>query len=101
MCPQVSGEPRSTFEERITLWYAESMADAVALAEAEARDYAVTMGAEYTGLAQGFALVDEPGHGTEVFSLMRDSDLVADAYLDIFFDTGDERQTEINGHAKA
>jgi pentatricopeptide repeat protein len=91
------GKPRSTFEERITLWYAESMADAIALAEAEARDHAEAVGAQYTGLAQGYALVDEPEHAAEVFSLMRDSDLSADAYLDQFFDTGDERQREING----
>jgi len=32
--------------------------------------------------------------GAEVFSLLRESDLEPDAYLDAFFDTGTERQTE-------
>ena len=90
------GDPRAAFEERVTLWRAPSMTDAVVLAEAEAGDYAGTVGGEYTGLTQAYALVDEPGHGAEVFSLMRDSDLAADAYLDRFFDTGDERQGRID-----
>jgi hypothetical protein len=93
------GAPRSTFEERITLWYAMDVADAVALAEAEARDYAAAVGGEYTGLAQSYALADEPGHGAEIFSLMRDSELATNAYLDRFFDTGDERQGELDGAA--
>ncbi|SCG64273.1 hypothetical protein GA0070213_10871 [Micromonospora humi] len=37
-------------------------------------------------------MFDEWGHGAEVYSLMRDSDLPAGAYLTRFFDTGDERQ---------
>jgi hypothetical protein len=90
------GDACSTFEERVTLWCAPGMTDAVVLAEADAGDYVVTVGGEYTGLAQACALVDEPGHGAEVFSLMRDSDLATDAYLDRFFDTGDERQGTIN-----
>jgi pentatricopeptide repeat protein len=50
-------------------------------------------------LAQGYAMVDEPEHAAEVFSLMRDSDLATDAYLDRFFDTGDERQGRSTGGA--
>jgi hypothetical protein len=67
------------------------------VAEAEARDYAVAVDAEYTGIAQGYQLDAEPGHGAEVFSLMRDSNLDADAYLDTFFNTGSERQQSVNG----
>jgi hypothetical protein len=44
-------------------------------------------------------MVDEPEHAAEVFSLMRDSDLATDAYLDRFFDTGDERQGRSTGGA--
>ncbi|MCU1601431.1 MAG: hypothetical protein JWO22_2140, partial [Frankiales bacterium] len=47
---------------------------------------------EYLELAQAFELFDDPGHGAEVFSLMRTSRLEPDAYLDTFFDTGTERQ---------
>jgi hypothetical protein len=34
-------------------------------------------------------------HGTEVFSLLRTSDLSVDAYLDRFHDTGNERVRSI------
>jgi hypothetical protein len=86
-----------TYEERITLWRATDFADAVTLAEAEAESYAATfVGAEYVGLAQAYALDDEPVHGAEIFSLMRDSDLAPDGYLNTFFDTGDERQGAID-----
>jgi hypothetical protein len=57
------------YEERITLWRAESFDDAI---------------------AQAFHLFDDPGHGMEVFSLIRRSRLDTDEYLARFFDTGDE-----------
>ena len=78
------------YEERITLWQASSMEEAIALAEAEAGEYAGEED-DYLDLAQAFKLFDEPTHGAEVFSLMRSSNLEPDAYLDAFFDTGDER----------
>jgi hypothetical protein len=78
------------YEERITLWKAETADDAIALAEQEAEDYADEED-EYLELAQAFKLFDEPGNGAEIFSLMRSSHLGPDAYLDAFFDTGDER----------
>ena len=90
--PEAAGE---TYEERITLWRASSAKEAIARAEAEALDYAAVIEESpctYTGLAQCYRLVDEPGDGAEVFSLMRDSKLEPDAYLDRFFDTGSERQ---------
>ncbi len=79
------------YEERITLWEATSLEEAIALAEAEAVDYAGDMD-EYLEIAQAYQLYDGPGQGTEVFSLMRTSPLEPDAYLDTFFDTGAERQ---------
>lgn len=88
-------EPSHRYEERITLWRAASIDEAIALAETEAEDYAKTVvGAPgpYLGLAQGCELEDEPGHGAEVFSLMRSSDLDSTVYLDTFFDTGREHQ---------
>jgi hypothetical protein len=89
----------NTYEERITLWRAESADQAVARAEAEAEDYAAEIEdgpSTYTGLAQCYRLADEPGDGAEVFSLMRESELAADDYLDRFFDTGSERQGTIS-----
>ncbi|GAA0454640.1 hypothetical protein Aca07nite_69090 [Actinoplanes capillaceus] len=86
-----NGTP-ATYEERVTLWRASTFAEAVTSAEAEAEAYAADVAGEYLGLAQVYSLSDEPGHGAEIFSLLRGSTLEPDAYLDAFFDTGDERQ---------
>ncbi|WP_035874792.1 hypothetical protein [Kitasatospora cheerisanensis] len=88
-----AGAGRS-YEERVTLWQAPSAEDAIALAEAEAETYAAENGVEYLGFAQSYRLASHgtPGAGTEVFSLLRDSRLEPDAYLDAYFDTGCERQ---------
>jgi len=81
------------YEERITLWQAPSFDEAIRLAEHEARDYASGLNAaSYAGLAQAYELDDEPGHGGEIFSLMRESTLPTADYLTAFFDTGSERQ---------
>jgi hypothetical protein len=81
------------YEERITLWHASSFDAAVALAEDEANDYAQERDFAYLGLAQAYKLDPaKVGHGTEVFSLLRDSDLRPDDYLSTYFDTGAERQ---------
>lgn len=83
------------YEERVTLWHSASFDDAVATAEAEAEAYAAAHDGEYLGLAQAFEIEGTPGHGAEVFSLIRECDLSPDAYLDQFFDTGLERQREL------
>jgi hypothetical protein len=79
------------FEERITLWQAGSPDEAIALAEAEATEYAHGVG-RFLGLAQSFEMFDEPRPGAEVYSLIRTSDLNEDEYLTAFFDTGSEHQ---------
>lgn len=83
------------YEERITLWRARSAEEAIALAEAEADQYCKANEVRRPSLAQAYHLFDPPGHGEEVFSLMRDSALPPSAYLDRFFDTGTERQTDV------
>lgn len=87
------------YEERITLWRAANMDEAIEKAEREALSYAGAIDDapdEYLGLAQGYALFDSPDHdGAEVFSLIRDSVLEPNAYLDTFFDTGHEHQERI------
>ena len=88
------------YEERVTLWRARDLDEAIALAEEEAREYAAVLSSpdgrnEYIGFAQSYVLDDEPGHGAEVFSLMRDSDLPPGAYIDRFFDTGDEHESPV------
>ena len=83
------------YEERITLWRAGSFDEAIELAEAEANAYAQDLEdypLTYVEFAQAYKLSDVPGHGAEVFSLPRDSDLEAQEYLSTFFDTGREHQ---------
>ena len=84
------------YEERITLWRASNIDEAIAKAEAEAIDYGSIIEEapdEYLGLAQAYALSDSPDQeGAEVFSLIRDSTLGPESYLDAFFDTGQEHQ---------
>jgi hypothetical protein len=86
------------YEERITLWRATSAEQAVEFAEREAAVYAES-GYElsYVGFAQGYAMDEdaEPGHGAELFSLLRDSELPPGEYLDRFFDTGGEHLRDI------
>ena len=82
-----------TYEERLTLWQTDDFDEAIALAESEALQYAAANEMEYLDLAQACLLGGPPINGAEVFSLVRDSDLAADDYLDHFFDTGTERQS--------
>jgi hypothetical protein len=92
------GPDGTSYEERVTIWQAASFDQAIAEAEADAETYAgdrIETGNEYLGLLQAYALPEPPGHGAEVFSLIRDSDVDADTYLDQFFDTGRERQNVV------
>jgi len=89
-----------TFEERITLWRATDFEEAITLAEADARDYAQTLEAEYLGLAQAFHLSESDlDSAVEVFSLIRQSDLDPEEYLSAFFDTGTELQRSLQEEA--
>lgn len=87
----------SDYEERITLWYAPSFKVAIKRAEKEARRYAATIGASpdrYLGFAQAYWMVDEPGDGAEVFSLIRRSPLKPSQYLAELFETGVDQPSE-------
>ena len=89
-------EDVGTYEERITIWKANDFAEAISLAETEALEYAAIFeGVHYAGLAQAYRIADQLEHGTEVFSLMRDSTLGDEEYLSTFFDAGAERQGEV------
>lgn len=82
------------YEERITAWEAESFEAAIDKAEAEAGEYAKDH-AEALDLFQAYWLFDDIGRippGTEIFSLLRESDMAPSQYLDAFFDTGEERE---------
>jgi hypothetical protein len=87
---------RPAYEERITVWLAESFEAAVRLAEGEAVEYADSVGFRFVGLAQAYDLKSEDiGRGSEVFSLVRSSDLEPSAYIDRFFATGAEFEQKI------
>lgn len=89
-------DPEGTYEERVTLWSADTFDEAVLLAEAEATEYAADVGSQFLRFAQAYVMPEAPGQGAEVFSLLRDSDLDPDEYLDRFFDTGDEREASLD-----
>ena len=101
--PRSAGQrKRRLYEERITLWKAESLEEAIELAEIEAKVYAGGE-PEYLDLLQAFWLSEEftfPHQGVEVFSLLRESDLEPKAYLATFFDSGFERQSDYSGITK-
>ncbi len=83
------------FEERIVVLRAEGFEEALERAGVEAAGYADAVGCVYTGYVSVYEIVEEAlGDGTEVFSLMRDSDLSAEAYIDRFYTTGDERSDD-------
>ncbi len=91
-------DDQTTYEERITIWRAQSFDKAIEMAELEAADYAKVVDARYIGLAQAFHLgvEDRPlCSGDEVFSLMRDSRLGPNDYIERYFDTGEERQGSV------
>lgn len=66
---------RRTYEERITIWQASSLDEAIELAIAEAHEFAA-VAERYVGLAQAYEMGDEPLEpGAEVFSSIRASRL--------------------------
>jgi len=84
------------YEERITVWRAASFDEAVSLAEDEAHQYAKDTDSEYIELAQAYHVYPKRlSSGSEVFSLMRESNHSPGKYLDRYFDTGEERQGKV------
>ena len=90
------------FEERITLWRRSDADEAADAALAESAEYARDNRGDDCGLAQVYEPYGDavgglraPADGCEIFSLVRQSDLTPDKYLDAFFDTGREQQHSI------
>jgi hypothetical protein len=80
----------ASYEERTTLWRAPDASTAVRLAEHEALEYAKLLDeGQYAGVAQAYELMDLPGHGAEVFSLIRDSNLPTPDYLSRYWPARD------------
>jgi hypothetical protein len=70
---------------------------AVRRAEEEARGYAGSLeGVEFLECLDIYHLFEDAvGEGTEVFSLMRDSELGPEEYVSRFFQTGSERSSPV------
>ena len=84
--------PLEVYEERITIWRARSMDEAIERAEAEAIDYCSNLhGVEYVRFSEAYQFDGEPEDGVEVFSLMRESNQPPEEYVRRFFATGEER----------
>jgi hypothetical protein len=88
----LDGVPQTCFEERVVLFRAASFEDAIAKAEAEAKRYAASSERSvYLGFMDVYWLFEKTvGHATEVFSLMRDSDLSEEEYLARYYGGVDE-----------
>ncbi|MEV6974057.1 hypothetical protein [Kitasatospora sp. NPDC093806] len=73
------------YEERVVLFRARSLDEAIELAERESAEYAGAGGLEVLGMVEAYRISDGDeavGVGTEVFSKLHALDLPADAFLD-------------------
>ncbi|MEW1903111.1 hypothetical protein [Streptomyces sp. NPDC086147] len=73
------------YEERVVLFRARSLDEAVELAERESAEYAGEGGFEVLGMVQVYRISDgdeEVGAGTEVFSRLHALDVPPDEFLD-------------------
>ena len=84
---------QNTYEERTILVRAESDNDAIKTAEADAKAYAKDIGISYTGYSDSFHLFDkEINNLSEVFSIMRTTNLSQKEYINQYLDSGTERR---------
>jgi hypothetical protein len=80
------------FEERVTLWKANSFEEAHQLAEAEARQYANEAKCVFVASTDSFHLfAEELMNGTEVYSTMRGSNMQPSVYRKTFCVTTRDR----------
>jgi len=81
------------YEERVIVLRADDLNEAVRRAEDEAKQYATSLeGVEFTGFVAAYDTgEDEITDLTEVYSILRDSDLQSDAFLDRYYDDRSER----------
>lgn len=94
--PRPEQTRKHLYEERITLWGATDIDEAIVLAEGEAHAYALESEVEYLGYCQAYAMFDEiDANGEEVFSLLRESDFPSSEYIDAFFDSGGEHERSV------
>ncbi len=92
----LSDDPsKNVYEERIVIVQGRDIHEALEKAEAEARRYATTTkNVEYLGYIIAYDITEKTlSDGCEVFSLMRESSLSSEEYLNRFHDDGAERVT--------
>ena len=84
-----------SYEERITLWQSENFDAAIESAQTEAKAYCeLDKSWQLLDLWQAFELeADAIADGAEVFSLIRESALDPEQYINRFFATGTELQS--------
>ncbi|GEB55740.1 DUF4288 domain-containing protein [Streptomyces gardneri] len=84
------------YEERVVLFRARSLDEAVELAERESAEYAAESDFEVLDMVQAYRICEgdeEVGAGTEVFSVLHALDLSADEFLDRY-DSGPQGLSE-------
>jgi hypothetical protein len=80
------------YEERITLWRAPSFQEAHRLAEEEARQYAIEADCVFVDSTDSFHLFDEEiSQGSEIYSVMRGSNMQPPVYKSTFCITDRDR----------
>jgi hypothetical protein len=84
------------YEERTVLFNASSPEEAIKLAEEEVAQYCEDLeSVESAGYLDTFHIFgSEIGSGTEIFSLIRTTDMDRDEYIDRFLDSGLEHRTD-------
>ncbi len=88
----VDPEHAFSYEERVLVFLADSFESAIKLAEHESQQYVGTSESIALDYFNAFEIIDDQiQNGTEVYSLIRDSNLASEEYIDSYFDTGDER----------
>src|SRR4051812_4258851 len=86
-------ENMTVYEERIVLVRARDLDEAIQLGEVEAEEYAASReGVAYIGFISAYRMSGpELKEGTEVYSVMRQSSLTGNDFLDRYYDDGSER----------
>jgi hypothetical protein len=77
------------YEERITLWQAVDADEAIAKGIHAADSYAAENGFQRVDYTTSYKMFDAPSEGSEVWSLMRDSWLPPEEYVQRFVIEGD------------
>ena len=89
---------RYSYEERTVLFHEVAFENAIAKARKEAEDYIQDSEMITTDYFSAFEIyTDGFESGTEVFSLIRDSDMENNDYVNSFYDTGGERVGPTDG----